>query len=67
MDKDNTELLTAAEVSRRLRLKRSTVYQAAADGRIPCVKLWRGKKKTLLRFRATDIEAMVTARSVPAK
>lgn len=39
-----TELLTAAAVSDRLGIDRSTVYRMAADGRIPAVKVgtqWR--------------------------
>jgi excisionase family DNA binding protein len=53
------ELLTAREVSRLLRVKSATLYQAAADGRVPCVRLWRGRRKALIRFRRTDIDSLI--------
>lgn len=54
-----TPLLTAEEVGQLLRLKPATVYEAAADGRIPCVRLWRGRRKALIRFRLADIERLI--------
>jgi len=62
----NPDLLTAQEVSRLLRIKSATLYQAAADGRIPCVRLWRGRRKALIRFRRTDIEHLLRGPDVPA-
>jgi excisionase family DNA binding protein len=58
-------LLTAEEVGRILRLKPATVYEAAAAGRIPCVRLWRGRRKSLIRFRGEEIEALIRERSLP--
>lgn len=52
-------LLTADQVARILAVKPQTVRDAAWRGRIPCVRLWRGKRKALLRFRAADIEALI--------
>ena len=52
-------LLTPAEVARVLRLKISTVYHAASVGRIPCVRLWRGQRRALVRFRPADIERLI--------
>ncbi len=60
-----SRLLTAEEVGQRLRLKPATVYEAAADGRIPCVKLWKGRRKALVRFRPEDIERLIRERSTP--
>ncbi len=57
-------LLTAEEVARILRLKPATVYEAAACGRIPSVRLWKGRRKTLVRFRREDIEQLIDARTV---
>ena len=57
-----TELMTAEEVGKQLRLKPATVYEAAADGRIPCVKLWRGSRRALVRFRREDIEELIRTR-----
>jgi hypothetical protein len=48
-------LLTAEEVGRILRLRPATVYEAAADGRIPCIRLWKGRRKALVRFRRDQI------------
>ena len=55
-------LLTAREVAELLNLKAVTVYAAAADGRLPHVRLWQGKRKSLLRFRRRDIERMIQER-----
>jgi excisionase family DNA binding protein len=60
MPTDEThELLTVSEVCDLLRIRASTCYAAAEDGRLPCVRLWRGRRKSLLRFRRTDIESMI--------
>ncbi|MCP4002650.1 MAG: helix-turn-helix domain-containing protein [bacterium] len=56
-------LLTAEEVGRILRLKPATVYEAAASGRIPSVRLWRGQRKALVRFRRDDIEELIRDRT----
>jgi excisionase family DNA binding protein len=61
------QLLTVEEVSHLLRIKPATVYEAAASGRIPCVKLWRGRRKALVRFRLSDIQEFIARRSVPVK
>ena len=56
-------LLTAQQVSRRLSIRVATVYAAAEDGRLPCVRLWEGRRRALIRFRAEDIEQLIQARS----
>lgn len=60
---DHPELLTAEEVASILRVKPSTVYDAAARGVLPVVKLWKGRRRTLLRFRRDDIELFIQERS----
>lgn len=60
-------LLTASEVARLLRIKTVTVHAAASDGRIPCVRLWRGKRRSLIRFRAQDIQRLVEGGEVRTK
>lgn len=60
MEETREPLLTARDVARLLRLKTSTVYEAAADGRIPCVRLWSGNRKSLIRFRPEDIDKLAT-------
>ena len=57
-------LLTASEVAKRLRVQTVTVYAAAAAGRIPCVRLWEGKRRALIRFRPRDIDKLIQARMV---
>jgi excisionase family DNA binding protein len=47
-------LLRPVEVARRLGVSRSWLYQAAADGRIPSLRL--GTSDGPLRFVAEDIE-----------
>ena len=58
-------LLTAQEVAKLLNLRVPTVYAAAASGRIPSVRLWRGQRRHLIRFRRVDIDRFIEERSVP--
>ena len=60
-------LLTAEEVARRLSVKPATVYDAAANGRLPVVRLWGGRRRSLLRFQSADIERLIQDRTEPAK
>ncbi|HEV8574450.1 MAG TPA: helix-turn-helix domain-containing protein [Dehalococcoidia bacterium] len=72
---DAEVLMTPIEVSRSLRIAVSTVYEAAATGRLPCIRLWRGKRKSVVRFRRAEIEALIRGegsapmapRSLPTK
>ena len=50
----DTDLLKPTDVARRLGVSRSWVYDAAASGRIPCVRL--GGPDGPLRFLPEDIE-----------
>jgi len=52
-------LLTAEEVAILLRIKVPTVYDAAARGHLPVVRLWTGRKRSLIRFRRDDIERLI--------
>ena len=52
-------LLTPREVGRLLRIAISTVYSAAASGKLPAVRLWRGKRKSMLRFKRSEIEELI--------
>ena len=53
------QLLTTSEVAELLRLSPSRVCELAAAGEIPAVRVSR---KGHLRFRAADIEAMLSPR-----
>ena len=59
-------LMTAEEVARLLNVKPSTVYDAAARGRIPAVRLWQGSRRCLLRFKRSDIEKLIDERTMSA-
>jgi len=58
-----SELLTAEEVASLLRVKPSTVYDAAARGVLPVLRLWKGKRRTLIRFQRADIELFIRERA----
>lgn len=60
-------LLTPNQVVARLSIQTSTVYAAAAQGRIPCVRLWKGKRRSLLRFRRVDIDRLIGERTTSAR
>jgi excisionase family DNA binding protein len=60
-------LITAEEVAELLSLRAQTVRDAAWRGKLPCIRLWAGKKKTLLRFNRRDIEALIRERTVPVR
>ena len=60
------KLLTSEQVAEILSLKPQTVRDAAWRGKIPCVRLWTGKKKSLLRFRKSDIERFIRERTISA-
>ncbi len=47
---DGRCLLTAGEVAKLLNLKPSTIYDAALRGRLPCVRLWTGRRRAVVRF-----------------
>ena len=60
---DTDSLLTAKDVAKILNIKRSTVYEAVVRGRLPAVSLWKGKRRTFLRFRCSDIEEFIRQRT----
>ena len=59
-------LWTVEEVAQRLRVRPSTVRAGVKDGHIPAVILWKGKRRSLVRFRPEDIERLVRERTVTA-
>ncbi|MGH9867068.1 MAG: helix-turn-helix transcriptional regulator [Candidatus Polarisedimenticolia bacterium] len=63
MPTTETDLLKAEEVAALLRVRVSTVYDAAARGDLPAICLWRGSRRSLLRFRRQDIERLLSASS----
>jgi predicted DNA-binding transcriptional regulator AlpA len=57
-------LVDATAVGRFLRVARSTVYDQAAKGLLPHVRLWTGARRPLIRFRMSEIERFVSDRTV---
>ena len=56
-------LLTARQVAELLSLRPATIYAAAARGELPSVTLWKGRRRSLIRFRREDIQAFIDERS----
>ena len=61
---DVAPLRTAQQVAHQLSLKVTTVYAAVAAGRLPCVKLWKGRRRALIRFRQSDVDALIRGATV---
>lgn len=61
------ELLTAKEVASILRVQPSTVFAAAATGRLPVLRIWTGRRKSLLRFRRADIIELIRGTHAPSR
>jgi excisionase family DNA binding protein len=60
-------LLDAATVARWLNVAPATVYEQAARGVLPHIRLWKGARRTLLRFRRSDVEQFIRIRTVSEK
>lgn len=60
-------LLRAKEVAQILSVRPSTVYELAHRGVIPHIRISQGARRSLIRFRATDIEALLRERTVPPR
>ena len=59
-------LLDAREVADWLGIAPSTVYDAVAKGYLPAVLMWKGQRRTLIRFRREDVEKFIKERSTLA-
>ena len=57
-------LVDATAVGRHLRVARSTVYDQVAKGLLPHVRLWSGARRTVIRFRMSDIEKFLRDRTI---
>ena len=67
MEEKPARLLSAREVAHLLNIQVSTVYEAVVRGRLPAVRLWQGRRRTLLRFHPEAIERFIHERSTPAE
>ena len=63
-DSFDDDLMTAPEVAKRLRVRRSTVYAAAKRRAIPHIRVWQSGRRGLVRFRRKDIENLLRERTV---
>jgi len=59
-------LLSIKEVARRLGIRPSTVRVGVQKGVIPAVLLWKGQRRSLVRFRPEDIEKVIRDRTIGA-
>ena len=59
------KLLSVEEVAMRLGVRPSTVRAGVKRGHIPAVILWKGKRRSLVRFRPEDIERTIRERLTP--
>jgi len=62
-----TPLLTAHQVAEVLQLKLSSIYDAVQKGRLPAIRLWEGRRRSVIRFRATDIQEFINSRRTAVK
>jgi excisionase family DNA binding protein len=60
-------LMTAEQVAELLAVKPQTIRDAAWRGKLPCIRLWSGKRKTLLRFNRGDITAFIKDHTILPK
>jgi excisionase family DNA binding protein len=60
-------LLSIEEVARRLGIRPSTVRVGVQKGVIPAVVLWKGKRRSLIRFNPEEIDKLVRERTIAAK
>lgn len=60
-------LLRATEVARILNIRPSTVYDLAHRGVLRHIRIVQGRRRSLIRFRLSDLEQLLDARTVPAK
>ena len=64
---DDSEILTAKEAGQFLKYQESTVYAKAAQGKLPFIRLWKGKRKSAIRFSRSDLLKHIRQNAVPAK
>jgi excisionase family DNA binding protein len=59
-------LLDANDVAEWLGVAPATVYEHVARGNLPAIRLWKGRRRTLLRFRRADIAEFIRQRTITA-
>ncbi len=60
-------LLRAKEVAKILNIRPSTVYDLAHRGVLRCVRIAQGTRRSLIRFRPSDLEQLLRERTYPGR
>ena len=55
-------LLTADEVARILNVKVSTIYDGVYRGLLPAIRVWKGRRRSLIRFSGDDLKAFIVSK-----
>lgn len=56
-------LLTAEDAATLLNVKAGTIYDWAARGMLPHVRILAGKRRAVIRFRVEELEAFLRSHS----
>ena len=69
MDTNDTPeaLVDATAVGKHMKIAKATVYDQVAKGLLPHVRLWSGTRRTVIRFRMSEIEQFLRDRTVGAR
>lgn len=59
-------LLTVEEAAELLRIQSTTVYDWAAKGLLPHIRILAGTRRPVIRFRETELESFLQQKSVPS-
>ena len=57
-------LLRAQDIARILNVRPSTIYSLVHRGIIPHIRIAQGSRRSLIRFRASDLEELLRERTV---
>ena len=60
-------LLTPEEAASALKIKVGTVYDWAAKGVLPHIRILAGKRRPVIRFRKEDLDRFLQERVVPSR
>jgi len=61
---DDDAVLDAQDAAILLRVRPGTVYDWAARGVLPHIRILAGKKRAVIRFRKTDLDRFLIEKSV---
>lgn len=68
VDMDETKsLLSAEQAATTFSVKPGTIYDWAAKGVLPHIRILAGKRRAVIRFRREDLETFLRERTVPVR